>query len=60
MITVIIMISLFILISYSTSKGYFLAISVVGRSRADRIEKDMSCRTTCQFHVFAKEFLGQF
>ena len=41
-------------------EGYFLAINVVGRSCPHRIEKDMSCCTTCQFHVFAKELLGQF
>ena len=42
------------------SEGYFLAINVVGRSCPHRIENDMSCGTTCQFHVFAKEFLRQF
>ena len=42
------------------SEGYFLAINVVGRSCPHRIEKDMSCRTTCQFYMFAKKFLRQF
>ena len=41
-------------------EGYFLAINVVGKSCPHRVEKDISCRTTCQFHVFTKEFLGQF
>ena len=42
------------------SEGLFLAINVIGRSCPHRIEKDMSCRTTCQFHLFAKKLLGQF
>ena len=49
--------SLFILML--DSEGYFLAINVVGRSCPHRIEKDTFCRTTFQFHLFAKEFLGQ-
>ena len=41
------------------SEGCFLAINVVGRSCPRRIEKVMSRRTTCHFHVFAKKLLGQ-
>ena len=50
--------SLFILML--DSESYFLAINVVGRSCPHRIEKNVSCRTTYQFHVFAKQLLGQF
>ena len=57
MITVITK-SLFVLML--DSEGYFLAINIVGRSYPHIIEKDMSCRTTCQVHVLAKELLGQF
>ena len=46
--------SLFILML--DSEGYFLAINVVGRSCPHRIEKNVSCRTTCQFHVFVCVF----
>ena len=50
--------SLFILML--DSEGYFVAINVVGRSCSHILQNDMSRRTTCQFHVFAKEFLRQF
>ena len=50
--------SLFVLML--DSEGYLLAINVVGRSCPHRIEQNMSCRVACQFHVFAKELLGQF
>ena len=42
------------------SEGYCMATNIVGRSCPHIIEKDVSCRTTCQVHVLAKELLGQF